>query len=100
MAERDAIEIMVSSQASVLIRFGKSEADARREAESIVAGILDEMASLGVRDVYLGVALRRSRVYRMRCGGLKFGVVCERLGITRQQAAKDYRAELMRRRTA
>jgi hypothetical protein len=98
--ERDAIEILVSNQIAVLVRLGRDEAEARPEAEAIVSNLLEEMSHLGMKDVYLGVALRRSRVYRMRSGGMTFKVICERLGISRFTADDDYRSEMIRRRTA
>ena len=97
----DAIEILVSHQAAALVRHGTplDRAQAEAEAEDIVAGVLADLNRIGLQDVYLGVALRRAKVYRLRCQGHTFRVICERLGVTRQQAAEDYRREMLRRRT-
>ena len=97
-AKPDPIEILVQHQAAALIRCGRPVEDARKEAEDIVAVVLEDLARSGLQDVYLSVALRRNRVYRLRCQGHTFRVICERLGVTRQQAHTDYRAELLRRR--
>lgn len=94
----DAVEILVQHQAAVLVRFGRPMDLARGEAEAIVETVLIDMERIGLQDVYLGVALRRSRVYRLRSQGHTFRVICERLGVTRQQAHTDYRAEMLRRR--
>lgn len=94
----DAIDILVSHQTAALVRYGRPLEQARLEAEEIVAGVLEDMARLGLKDVYLSVALRRARVYRLKCQGLKVAVICERLGICPAQAKVDYKAELLRRR--
>jgi len=94
----DAVEILVRHQEAVLIRFGRPLDKARKEAESIVETVLIDMERIGLQDVYLGVALRRSRVYRLRSQGHTFKVICERLGICRKQAHTDYRSEMLRRR--
>ena len=98
-AKPDAIEILVSHQAAALVRHGTPMDRAQAEAEDIVAGVLADLNRIGLQDVYLGVALRRAKVYRLRCQGHTFRVICERLGVTRQQAAEDYRREMLRRRT-
>lgn len=94
----DAIEILVRHQAAALVRRGVLIEAARKEAEDIVAVLLEDLARIGLADVYLSVALRRNHVYRMRCQGLTFRVICERLGIHRVTAQSDYKAELLRRR--
>ena len=100
MNRPDPIEILVSHQTTILVRCGRSPEQARAEAEDIVAVILEDLGRIGLQDVYLGVALRRARVYRMKSQGLTVTVICERLGICLTQAKKDYRAELLRRRLA
>lgn len=94
----DPIEILVQHQAAALVRHGARVEDARAEAEGIIETLLNDLAKLDLQDVYLGVALRRARVYRLRSQGLKLVTVCERLGISKRQAVIDYRAELVRRR--
>ena len=98
-AKPDAIEILVQHQRAALVRHGTPMDRAQAEAEDIVAGVLADLNRIGLQDVYLGVALRRAKVYRLRCQGHAFRVICERLGVTRQQAAEDYRREMLRRRT-
>ena len=98
-AKPDPIEILVAHQRAALVRHGTPLDKADEEAEGIVASVLEDLGRLGLQDVYLGVALRRARVYRLRCQGVHFRVICELLGVTRQQAHHDYRAELLRRRT-
>lgn len=95
----DALEILVRHQEAALVRHGTPVDKARQEAEDIVDGVIEDLARIGPQDVHLYVVIRRARVYRMRCQGLTFKVVCERLGVTRQQAHDDYRKELLRRRT-
>ncbi len=96
----DAIEILVTHQAAALVRHGTPMDKARAEAEGIVDVVLMDLVRIGLEDVYLGVALRRARVYRLRCQGVSYRVVCERLGISRQQAAHDYASELERKRAS
>ena len=98
-AKPDAIEILVSHQAAALVRHGTPIDKARAEAEDIVAGVLADLNRIGLQDVYLSVALRRARVYRLKCQGVHLKAICERLEICPTQAKKDYRAELLRRRT-
>ena len=94
----DPIEILVRHQAAALVRHGAKVDEARAEAEGIVETLLNDLAKLNPQDVYLGVALRRARVYRLRCQGLSFNAICERLDIHRVTAQEYYRHELMRRR--
>ena len=94
----DPIEILVQHQTAALIRHGAKVDEARAEAEGIIETLLNDLAKMDLQDVHLGVALRRARVYRLRCQGMTFRVVCERLGICDKQARLDYRQELMRRR--
>jgi hypothetical protein len=98
MKRPDPVEILVAHQVAALVRCGRPIDAAQGEAEDIVATVLEDMARIGLRDVYLGVALRRSRVYRYRCQGIAYQVICERLGISRQQASHDYEAEMVRLR--
>ena len=94
----DAIEILVRNQTAVLVRHGMHPDVARREAEENVAVILEDLARIGLDDVYLSVALRRARVYRFRCQGLPEAVISVRLGISTRQVERDYTQELLRRR--
>jgi hypothetical protein len=96
----DPIEILVRHQEAALVRHGTPMDQAHAEAVAIVDGVLEDLARLDLRDVYLSVILRRARVYRMKCQGLKVSVICERLGIGPSQAKLDYRAELLRRRVS
>ena len=93
----DPIEILVRHQTAALEAHGVDSNFARTEAEERVAQVLEQLAQLGLKDVYLGVALSRARVYRMRCAGHTVQVICERLGISRTIEYEDYRAELRRR---
>ena len=94
----DPIEILVQHQTAALIRHGAKVDEARAEAEGIVETMLNDLEKIGLRDVHLGVALRRARVYRLRCQGVSFRAICERLAIHRVTAQDYYRHELMRRR--
>ena len=94
----DPIEILVQHQTAALIRHGAKVEEARAEAEGIVETMLNDLEKIGLRDVQLGVALRRARVYRLRCQGVSFRAICERLAIHRVTAQDYYRHELMRRR--
>ena len=94
----DAIEILVQNQTAVLVRHGTHPDVARREAEENVAVILEDLARIGLDDVYLGVALRRARVYRFRCQGISETAISVRLGISTRQVERDYTQELLRRR--
>jgi hypothetical protein len=98
MIRPDPIEILVSHQTAALVRCGRPMGVARKEAEDIVAVVLEDLARIGLADVYLSVALRRARVYRMKSSGLTATVISERLGVCMTQIKKDYRAELLRRR--
>jgi hypothetical protein len=96
----DPITILVCNQARILEAHGVEPAKAWAEAETHVAAVLEELAQAGLADMYLSVALRRARVYRMRCAGQTVRVICERLGVCRALVVRDYRAELDRRRSA
>lgn len=98
MARPDAIEILVQHQVAALVRCGRPLDMARGEAENIVAVVLEDLARTVPNDVCIGVAIRRARVYRLRCQKHTYKVICERLGISRYTADLDYRAELARRR--
>ena len=98
MSRPDAIEILVKNQMVALIRRGASLEDARQEAEDSVAITLEDLSRMGCLDVYLSVALRRAKVYRMRCQGLTYKTIEERLCISRSTAERDNESELMRRR--
>jgi len=98
ITERDAIDIMVIHQINALVRCGRPVESARHEAEDIVSMILEDMARIGLRDVYIGVALRRARVYKLRDQGVTSIVVSERMGICLAQAKNDYKSEMIRRR--
>ena len=98
MRRPDPITILVRNQALVLEAHGVDPTAAWSEAEGHVARVLEELAQAGLQDMYLAVALRRARVYRMRCQGQTVRVICERLGISLTIAKDDYRAEMHRRR--
>jgi hypothetical protein len=100
MTRPDPIEIMTRRVAIGLVRGGMSIEHAAVEADAVVDCILDEMARLGLKDQYVYICMRRSRVYRMRSQGLTATVVGERLGIRKSQVFEDYKAELARRREA
>ena len=97
---RDPISILVSNQTRALVARGVPDAEAVTEAEACVRGILEELNQAGLADVYIGVAIRRQRVYEMRCQGNTISAIQERLGIAGTQIKKDYLAELTRRRIA
>ena len=94
----DPVEILVRNHAAALEAEGSSPTMAREKAEAHIGDVLEELGALGLADVYLGVALRRARVYRMRCQGHTVRVICERLGVCERLVQLDYRAELDRRR--
>ena len=96
----DTIEILVRHQEAALVRHGTPVDRAHAEAIDIVEGVLADLARLDLKDVYLGVALRRAHVYRLKSMGLKPEVICERVGICLAQFKVDYKAELLRRRIA
>lgn len=98
MSRPDAIDILVSHQIAALVRCGRPLEEARKEAEDIVEVLMNDLARIGLLDVYLSVALRRAKVYRMKCQGMTVQVICERLAICPAQAKNDYKAELLRRR--
>ena len=98
MIRPDPIEILVRNQAAAHMNAGMPPGAALEQAETTVATILEELAQIGLADVYLSVALRRARVYRMRVQCMKVSAICERIGIGRTQVFKDIRAELERRR--
>ena len=98
MNRPDPIDILVRNQAEALMAHGVSQARAFEEAEVRVAKVLDELNQIGLADTYLRVAIRRARVYRLRCQGESIDSVCETLNIRHTTEWLDYRAELTRRR--
>ncbi len=97
--KRDPIEILVDHQTRALVEHGVPAELARVEAERRVGEVLAEMNRIGLADVYVGVAIRRARVYQMRSSGMSALEVRGILGIRATQVFEDYRAELSRRRT-
>lgn len=96
MSRPDAIEVLVTHYACALLRAGHTPADARREAELRVDFMVEELARSGAP---VGVFLRRIKVYRLRCQGLGMQVIADRFGMSRMQAYREYRAEMLRRRS-
>lgn len=96
--EPDAIEILVLTQAAMLVKWGCGVDSARREAEEIVLSVLQDLSRAGMQDVKISVALRRAKVYRLRHQNLTNQTVADRLGICPAQAKKDYKAEMARRK--
>lgn len=100
MSRPDAIDILVSHQVAALVRCGRPLEEARKEAEDIVEVLMNDLARIGLLDVYLSVALRRAKVYRLRCQGLTVKNISDRVGACQMTVKSDYRAELLRRRKA
>ena len=100
MSRPDAISILVKNQIAALEAHGVAPELAQAEAEERVHRLLDEMAQIGLADVYISVAIRRAHVYRLRCQGLSISEVHDRLGIHKTAIKEDYRHELDRRRGA
>ncbi len=100
MIRPDPIEILVAHQAAALVRCGRPIEQAREEAEDIVKVVLEDLFRIGLKDIYLSVALRRSRVYHMRSQGLTALVVSKRLGISIATVKRYYKAEMLRQRQA
>lgn len=98
MSKPDAITVLVQNQMRALVEHGVPPEEAAKEAEERVANVLEEMARMHMTDVYIGVALRRATVYRLRSEGVSTAAVCERVGIKPTQAWLDYESELHRRR--
>ena len=96
---RDAIEILVDNQTRALQEHGVAHAEAVKEAEVRVNHLLEELNRIGLADVYVGVAMRRAQVYRLRSSGVCLNEICLRLGIQHRQVHRDYLRELDRRRT-
>ena len=100
MSKLEPIEVLIRNQMVCLVRRGATQEQARIEASESVEIALNDLARLGpeVLDTYIYVLIRRSRVFRMRTQGMTYSVICERLGISRQQASNDYEAEMLRQR--
>lgn len=95
MSRPDALEVLVTHYACVLLRAGHTPEQARHEAELRVDLVVEDLARAGAP---VGIFLRRIRVYRLRCQGLGMQVIADRLGVHRTTAHAEYRAELLRRR--
>ena len=98
MSRPDPIEILVRNQMEALVAHGVPLEEAAVEAEARVAKVMEEMNHLGLADVYVGVALRRARVFRMKSQGKSVAAICEVVGVGSFAVKKDYREELLRRR--
>lgn len=98
MHRPDAIDVLVNNQIAALVAHGVSLATAEAEAETLVHKVLEDMAAIGLLDIYIGVALRRAQVYRLKSQGIPVLVIKQRLGIGREQIRLDYKEEMLRRR--
>lgn len=98
--EPDILGLLIDHQAAAMVRLGRSIEQARLEAIDAVAVFLEDVSRLSPKDVSLGKALRQSRVYRLRCKGLTYSVIEERLGICIRQLERDYEAQRDRYRPA
>lgn len=96
--KRDVIEILVDNQTRALEAHGVAHDVAVSEAETRVGQLLEELNQHGLADVYVGVAMRRAQVYRLRSKGFSPSEIYERLGIQRRQIQRDYLRELEWRR--
>ena len=94
----DAVAVLVKNQIEALVAHGVAPEEAAAEAEVRVHSVLEEMAALGLHDTYIGVALRRARVYQLRSEGAPVVAIMARLGIHREQVRLDYKEEMLRRR--
>lgn len=95
MSRPDALEVLILHYACVLLRAGHTPGEARREAELRVDLVVEDLARSGAP---VGVFLRRIKVYRLRCQGVGMQVIADRFSISRMQAYREYRAEMVRRR--
>lgn len=93
----DPIHILVEAFAGSLIAHGHPAMTAYLEAEELAMGVLERMHKAGAG---VGHLLVRVRVYELRSRGVDPRTVQERLGISRAQVFRNYKAELSRRRRA
>ena len=91
----DPVDILVFHLVAALVRHGMDPEQARKDAEERVAVVLEDLARSGAP---VGIYLRRVRVYRLRCQGVQMQAIADRLGIARETAHREYRAEMLRRR--
>lgn len=96
MSRQDALDVLVTHYACALLGGGRSPEEARQEAEMRVDLMVEELARAGAP---VGVFMRRIKVYRLRCQGLGMQVIADRFGMSRMQTYREYRAEMLRRRS-
>jgi len=95
MSRLDAKQVLAVHIACSLIRGGHTPEEAAHEADLRLDFVIEDLVRAGAP---LGRYLRQIRVYELRCQGLTMQTIADRMGIARETAHREYRAEMLRKR--